>query len=229
MKVSFTFFVNFKTYSQGSGKKALELACSLEKVSKKFGWPVVLLIQPFDFYLLRQEVSLPLWLQHLDSWPAGAHTGAISLETALGAEAKGALLNHSERPLPPGTIKQTVSLVRKQSLSDFSLMVAVKTRGRAERLVKIKPDYLAYEPKELIGTRISVSQARSKTIKKIVLLGRRYQVPVVVGAGIHSGKDVLLAKKMGASGVLVSSAIVLASSPEKKLAELMSLIKKVKK
>lgn len=38
---------------------------------------------------------------------------------------------------------------------------------------------------------------------------------------MNSAQDVLLAKKLGAAGVLVSSAVVLAKNPEEKLREMV--------
>jgi triosephosphate isomerase len=43
----------------------------------------------------------------------------------------------------------------------------------------------------------------------------------LVGAGIHTGEDVKTALKLGASGFAISSAIVNAKNPGKKLKELL--------
>jgi triosephosphate isomerase len=44
---------------------------------------------------------------------------------------------------------------------------------------------------------------------------------LIVGAGVHSKKDLKVARKLGAKGVLIASAVVLAKDPEKKLEELI--------
>jgi len=48
---------------------------------------------------------------------------------------------------------------------------------------------------------------------------------VVIGAGIKTGEDVKKAVKLGVKGVLVSSGVVKAEDPEKKLTELAKAFK----
>jgi triosephosphate isomerase len=140
------------------------------------------------------------------------------LEAVVEAGAGGTLVNHSEHQVPPGTIKKVQSSKFKVH---FQIVVCAKTLGQAERLVRLKPDFLAYEPPELIGAQqASVATVQAKTIKKVVEIGKGRNVPVVVGAGIHSAEDVKISLKMGAVGILVSSYVVLAKEQKKALEEL---------
>ena len=66
-----------------------------------------------------------------------------------------------------------------------------------------------------------ISQAQPGVIRKAKRICRQKGIPLVVGAGVNRVQDVLLAKKLGAAGVLVSSAVVLAKNPEKKLKEIV--------
>jgi len=212
LKSRFKIFINFKTYPQGMGMEAVKLA----KICRKIA--VIPVVQAVDIYQVKKEAEISPWVQHVDWQEPGQHTGWMNLEAMVEAGAVGTLLNHSEHRIPPGTVKQVI----KRTLSHhFQTMVCCRTLGQLERLVKLRPDFLAYEPPELIGGKISVSQEKPKAVEKAVTICRKYEIPLIVGAGIHNGEDVLLAKKIGAMGVLVSSAVVLAKDPEKKLKELV--------
>jgi len=220
-------FVNFKTYPQGTGGKAVELARVCEEVSREsgvsrvpqeLGVEVIPIVQAVDLYRIKQAVKIPVWVQHLDWQPQGKFTGWTNLEAVLEAGANGTLLNHSEHQIPPGTIKQV--LVRdRDRVEKFKTMVCCKTLGQMERLVKFKPDYIAYEIAELIGTKNSITQMAPKAIKHAVEICG--QIPLIVGAGINSKKDLEVVERLGAGGVLISSAIVLAEKPKEKLIELI--------
>lgn len=216
-------FVNFKTYPQGTGERALELAKICEEVSKSSGVTIIPVIQAVDLTLIKKAVSIPVWVQHLDQFPQGKFTGWINLEAVIEAGAEGTLLNHSEHQLPPGMVKQVISRAKGEVKSgkkeNFEVMVCAKTFGQAKRLAKLKPDFLAYEPVELIGNRgKSVASERPKTIKKIA---EAISVPLIVGAGIHSQEDVKISLKMGAKGILVATDVVLSRDPRKALVELI--------
>jgi len=216
-------FVNFKTYRQGTGKNAVNLAKICEDVSKKSGVEIIPVVQAVDLYRVSQEVKIPVWVQHVDYFPPGPFTGWINLESVIEAGASGTLLNHAEHRIPPGTIKQVIKKRNQQlanlAMKPFRIMVCCRTLGQAERLVKLGPDFLAYEPAELIGNKEkSVASERPKTIKKIVEMSK---VPVIVGAGIHCREDVRISFQMGAKGILVSSDVVLAKDPKKELEKLL--------
>jgi len=233
-------FVNFKTYPQGTGEKAVRLARICEKVAKKTKVEIIPVVQVVDLWRIRQAVEIPLFVQHVDLFPQGKHSGWINLEAVMSAGAVGTLLNHSEHPMPPGTIRQILKRVRFRhpelvsgsrkipdqvrndvKRSSFQVVVCCKTLGQVARLVKLKPDFLAYEPPELIGSKqISVATAHPRTIEKVVKITTPRGVAVIVGAGIHSAKDVKVSLQKGAVGILLATDVVLAKDPEKELIEL---------
>jgi len=87
--------------------------------------------------------------------------------------------------------------------------------------IELDPDFLAYEPPELIGSRsASVASENPKSIAESVSVAR--DIPLLVGAGVNSPEDVKVALKLGAKGFLVATAIVKAPNPEKALLELVS-------
>jgi len=79
----------------------------------------------------------------------------------------------------------------------------------------LKPDIIAIEPPELIGTGIPVSKAKPEVITDTIRLVREIneKVVIVCGAGISRGEDVKAALKLGTQGVLVASGIVKVKDP----------------
>jgi len=217
----FTFFINFKTYPEATGERAVKLAQICAEVAKQEEVEIIPIIQVVDLFRVSQVFEGKVWTQHLDWQEPGQATGWINLEAVVGSGGLGTLLNHSEHHLSPGTIKQTIKRIRALANKEFSVMVCGGTLGQLRRLTFTGPDYLAYEIKELIAGSISITEARPKSVRKAVIQAREKNISLVVGAGINKPEDVLLAKKMGAQGVLVSSAVVLADNPGKKLRELV--------
>lgn len=222
----FKIFVNFKTYPQGTGEKALVLAKGCEEIfyslqNDKKNIEIIPVVQAVDLFRIKKEIKIPVWVQHLDWQPPGKFTGWINLEAVIEAGAGGTLLNHSEHQIPPGTIKQIISRIRnlKLEVRNFQVMVCCKTLGQMERLVKFKPNYIAYEIAELIGTKNSITQVAPKAVKHAVEICGK--IPLIVGAGINQKKDLEIALRLGAKGVLVSSAVVLSENPKAKLLELI--------
>lgn len=229
----FKIFINFKTYPQGTGEKAMELARICEGVGVhpegsprggNKGIEIIPVVQVVDLFRIKQAVKIPIWVQHLDCQEQGKFTGLVNLESVIEAGASGTLLNHSEHQIPPGTVKQVLSAVdsRLKAESKFETMVCCKTLGQMERLIKFKPDYLAFEISELIGGEVSVTDTDTKAIKHGVEICQ--EIPLVVGAGINKAEDLKKAKELGAKGVLISSAVVLAENPKEKLENLVKLV-----
>lgn len=212
-------FINFKTYPQGTGEKAVKLARICAEVAKTTGVTIIPVVQAADLWRLKDN-GLQVWAQHVDWQQPGQWTGFTNLEAVIQAGGQGTLINHAEHPLPPGTIKQIIKRVKSLKVKGFKAMVCCRTLGQAEKLVKFKPDFLAYEPPELIGGEISVSQSQPAAIAHFVEIADG--IPVIIGAGIKEKKDVAVGLKLGAQGILVSSGVVLADNPKKALEDLVS-------
>jgi len=211
-----TILVNFKTYAEGTGKQALELAKAAEKVSLETGVYMGLAPQLVDIAPIAHAVSIPIFAQHIDSISPGAYTGHVLPESVKEAGAIGTLINHSERRLTLAEIDSIISKTRELGL------VAVVCGNNPEvsaATAVLNPDVIAIEPPELIGTRIACSKAKPEVVTGTVRLVRRVNSDVVIlcGAGITTGDDVAAALRLGADGILVASGVVKAKSPYKVL------------
>jgi triosephosphate isomerase (TIM) len=205
--------INFKAYKEGSGKNAVRLAKICSKIALKFKRKIILSVQESDISFLSKIKGIEVISQHIDALDYGAHTGAVIAEDVKSAGAKGSLLNHSEKRIPFKDIVFCIKKLKKLKMKSF---VCVQNISEAKKIAKLKPDFIAYEPPELIGGKISVSTAKPNIIKKVV---NAVNIPILVGAGIHSREDIVIAKNLGAKGILVSSAFVKAKNPEKILKE----------
>ncbi len=212
--------INFKLYPQTFKDGALSLVKICEKVSQESKIKIIPAVSALDLYRLSKETSLDLYLQNTDHFLEGRHSGWVSPLQASFLGAKGTLLNHSEHPLPPGTVKTIIK--QNQTIKNFKTVLCVKSFGQAEIWgLNSKPDYLAYEPKSLIANKKkSVATEKPLIIKKLVDLAQ--DIPVLAGAGIHQKSDISTALSLGVKGVIVSSDVVTATDPEKELFDLVS-------
>ncbi|HKI75703.1 MAG TPA: triose-phosphate isomerase, partial [Candidatus Bathyarchaeia archaeon] len=153
--------MNFKTYIEATGKRAIELAKVAEEVSRETGVIIIVAPQFTDIEPVSKTVDIPVFSQHIDSINAGAHTGHVLAEAVKSAGAEGSLLNHSEKRISTSDIAGIVKLCADAGLQ--SLVCADTTQASVE-IAGMLPDMLAIEPPELIGTGISISKARPELI-----------------------------------------------------------------
>ncbi len=204
--------MNFKTYLESTGPKALELAKAAEKVTKETGVSIVVAPQFVDIARVAEAVEIPVFAQHLDPIKPGNCTGHVLAESIKEAGAVGTLVNHSERQLKLIEIEAIVSLCREKELVSC---VCANNPSVSAGVATLHPDIVSFEPPELIGTGIAVSKAQPEVITRTVNMVRQVnaEVTILCGAGISQSEDVATALKLGTSGVLVASGIVKAKDP----------------
>ena len=184
--------INFKEYKKSKAAVKLAKVCEKHKA--------IAAVLPEDVPAVSKSIKTPVYYQYI--------------KDKVPYKAKGTLLNHSDHPISNKILKRRIRLAKKAGLKTI---VCCTNTKRAKEIDKMKPNYIAVEPKELIGGKISVSQARPELIKNTV---DAVKTKVLCGAGIRSKKDVKKALQLGAKGVLVSSAVAKAKNPGKVLKEL---------
>jgi len=204
--------VNFKTYLESTGKRAVELAKKAEKVYHETSISVGVAPQLADLSAVAQAVEIPVFAQHIDPIKPGGYTGHVLAEAVKEAGAIGTLINHSERRLKLSDIDEIVKLVREKGLMS---VVCANNPSTSVAVSSLNPDLVAIEPPELIGTGIPVSKAQPEIVSGTVQLVREVnkKITILCGAGISHGEDVSAALKLGTQGVLVASGIVKAKDP----------------
>jgi len=225
MKITQTPLVilNFKTYLESTGDKALQLAKALEQVAEETGVNMAAAPQGADLRKLSEEVNIPIFAQHIDPVDAGGHTGSMLLECAKDAGASGTLINHSEQRMQLADIDMVVNKINTANMTSVVCTNNIPTSAAAAAM---KPNFVAIEPPELIGSGIPVSQAEPKIVEGSVAAIKEVNssVRVLCGAGISTGDDMKAALELGSEGVLLASGIILAPDPKKALLDLVSKI-----
>ena len=210
--------VNFKTYLEATGQKAVELAKKIERVSLETKVMIGVAPQFTDIAAITKAVSIPVFAQHIDPIQQGSHTGQVLAEAIKESGATGTLINHSERQL---RILDIDAVIKIASERDLVSVVCANNSDISVATATLKPDIIAIEPPELIGTGIPVSKAKPEVITNTIKLVRKINknVMILCGAGITRGEDVSAALRIGAQGVLVASGIVKAKDQNMVLRE----------
>ena len=102
--------LNYKTYLESSGENALELARALKSASEESGITMVAAPQAADIYRIQDQISLPIFAQHIDPITPGGHTGSNLIETLIEAGISGSLINHSENRMKLADIDEVIQL-----------------------------------------------------------------------------------------------------------------------
>jgi len=204
--------VNFKTYIESTGKRAVELAKQAEKASKETGANIIVVPQFADLSKVVEAVEIPVFAQHIDPIKPGNCTGHILAESVKEAGAVGTLINHSERQLKLSEIDAIISLTKEKGLVSC---VCANNPSVSAAIAAMRPTITSVEPPELIGTGISVSKAKPEIVTDTVKLVHKVdpKMTILCGAGISQAEDVSIALKLGTQGILVASGIVKAKDP----------------
>ena len=129
-------------------------------------------------------------------------------------------MNHSEKKFADiESLKITVT-----RCNEIGLKTLVFASGLDElRLIlELNSTYVAYEPSEFIGSMTtSVTSAQPDIILKAVETAKTHNLPLIVGAGIHSQADVRKSLELGATGIAVAKDILKAQDPKKELLDLI--------
>lgn len=203
--------VNFKTYKKASGDEALDLAYKCEKAAKNTDKNVCIAVQNADLHRIASKVNIPVFAQHADPVEYGSNTGKDLIETLKYNGADGVLINHSEDQEALDDIEGIIEKCRSQGLAT---MACADELSLAKNIDEFGPDFIAYEPPELIGGNKSVSTQNPEKLKNMV---SSLATTVLAGAGIKTEEDVKNALKLGAEGILIASGVIKAKDPYKAL------------
>ncbi len=217
--------INYKTYLEATGKKSVELSRTIEKIGRDIGVNVAVAPQFCDIAHVAAQVEIPIFAQHVDPILPGASTGHVLVDSVKAAGASGTLLNHSERLLRLADLEKAVSLVREIGLTS---VVCAGNAHSASAVSVLRPDMVAIEPPELIGSGRAVSKEQPEVVTQSVKEIRRVNsdVKILCGAGVSSGDDVYASLKLGAQGVLVASALVKSNHPDVVIADFCNAVRR---
>lgn len=213
--------INCKVYREGVGRRADIIAQAAQQVAEESGVAIAIAPTFTDIHRIARHFDIPVYAQHIDAVMPGAFTGHVTAEVVKAAGAVGTLINHSERRMTLADIEVAVRAAKEHQLTT---VVCTNNDAATAAAAVFNPTYLAVEPPELIGGKISVSEADPGIIERSVAAAKRVNpsVEVLAGAGIHSGTCVRTALDLGTAGVLLASSVVKADDPARVLQDLVS-------
>lgn len=161
------------------------------------------------------------WAQHVSPNETGSHTGSTLAEAVVENGAEGTLLNHSESRLKLADIDASLDAAERAGLETC---VCANNPGQIGAVAALGPESVAVEPPELIGTGTPVSKADPDIVTGAVAAANEIDdsVDVFCGAGISTGEDVVSARELGSTGVLLASGVAKADDPRAALEDLVS-------
>lgn len=213
-------FVNYKTFEESSGPKALLLTKIIEEAAHESQVKIIPVVQIIDAESVISATTLEVWIQHVDPVSYGAHTGWTLPEEATKVGVAGVFLNHSEHKFDNF---EALATANEKALSvNLKTLIFAGNLDELKKVSALSPTYVAYEPPELVGsTTISVAEAQPEIISQASEVAKGSGLPLIVGAGIHSMSDVKKSLELGAVGVAVATDIVKAADPKKELLDLV--------
>ncbi len=212
-------FVNYKTFEESSGPKAIALTKIIEETAHESQVKIIPVVQIIDAESVISATTLEVWIQHVDPLSYGPHTGWTLPEEAARIGVAGVFLNHSEHKFNDMDALYTAN--EKAMSANLKTLIFAGSLDELKKIVEFAPTYVAYEPAELVGsTTTSVAQAQPEIIAQATEIAKGAGLPLIVGAGIHSLSDVKKSLELGAVGVAVATDVVKAVDPKKELTEL---------
>ncbi|MEM1873812.1 MAG: triose-phosphate isomerase [Acidilobaceae archaeon] len=210
--------LNMKAYETAFGQAAVELAREASRLSSRLSSLRVILAAPALTALKLSQIHGDVFLQHVDAVDPGAYTGFLPIEALKIEGVRGTIVNHSEHKL---TYREVQRILEKARQLGVETLACADTPEESAAIALLEPTMIAVEPPELIGTGVAVSRARPETITRAVQAVKKTspQLPVLAGAGISTPEDAIKAIELGASGILVASAIMKNKNPAEKLRE----------
>ncbi|MBT3298298.1 triose-phosphate isomerase [archaeon] len=211
--------INFKNYQKVSGKSSLNFVKKLNKFRKR-KYEIILCPTILTTSLVVKNSKFKVFTQFVNKTNYGAHTGNICLDELQSLGVTGCLLNHSEKKIKFDKLTKIVALCKKKKIKTI---VCASTLSEVKNIAELKPDYIAYEAKQLIGGNISITEAKPeiilKAVEEVKKISRRTKI--LCGAGIHSKEDLGHALILGAQGVLIAHSIIESKNPKKFLEEML--------
>lgn len=190
--------INFKNYK--FGKETLELARRIEKYL-----PSAIACPPaMDVAGISAMTKLKVYAQHVDNQEGDRATGFVLANGLKKLGVRGSLLNHSEHRISEKEIKETIE---KCSQAGLKIILCAESVAEARKFISFRPEAIAFEDRDLIGSGKSITDYKSDEVKKFVEVMRGSGVKALCGAGVSSAEDVRVALELGCDGVLIASAI----------------------
>jgi triosephosphate isomerase len=215
------FEIGIKNYIYGD--QVLELARAAEKASLQYDIDVLFIAPYTEIRRITENTKrLIVLAPYMDTLRPGRGMADVLPEALKAAGARGVVMNHCERPMSLGAIRQTIDRANELELLSFACADSI---AEAKAVAQLHPDIINPEPTELIGSgKTSDMGYVKKTIEAIK--GIYPDILVEQAAGISSGKQVYDLIFAGAEAAGMASGIFNAPEPLKMVDEAVRNVRK---
>jgi len=218
------FEIGPKSYLYGDD--IVELAKAADAASEKYNVDIIFTTPVVSIKEVKAATKrIHVFAPHMDPLTPGRGLTDILPESLVAAGAEGVMLNHCERPLSLGVLKETIKRADEVGLATI---VCGDSLAEATALAVLNPDIIVAEPSELVGTGVAVGpeyvQAATDAVKKI-----NPDILVLTAAGIANGTDVYNTIKAGADATGTSSGVAKLKTREERAAMVDEMIGAVRK
>lgn len=214
--------LNFKTYTSLSGNSllpVLQIVAEVteahpELVGKIFVAPAMIELA----FAKAMQPQLGYLAQSVDNMSQGKGTGRtpFTLVKEIGVEY--VLANHSENRIG---IEETIAQIKAAKDLGIHIIACCENAAEAKQLLEAEPYAILYEPPELIGSGVSVTN-KPEAVTEFVQLLAGSNVKAIIGAGVSNAQDIKQSLNFGAYGVCLASAFANAEDKKNFLLELAS-------
>lgn len=212
--------LNLKTYTESTGanlKNLLDIVNKFVIDNPNLHNQIIVAPSVMDLFWAKQNYpELNIAAQHVDNMVAGSTTGWIPADSLINSKVEYVIYNHSEHRVAFENILDNINMLQAKGLK---VIVCCENTEEAVGLLNANPFAIAYEPKDLIGSGVSVT-TRPEAIKSFIE-ATTGKTLALIGAGVSNGEDVIKGIELGANGALLASAFVKATDPYAKLNELV--------
>ncbi len=218
------FEIGPKSYLYGDD--IVELAKAADAASEKYNVDIIFTTPVVSIKEVKAATKrIHVFAPHMDPLVPGRGLTEILPESLVAAGAEGVMLNHCERPLSLGVLKETI---RRADEVGLATIVCGDSLAEASALAELNPDIIVAEPSELVGTGVAVGpeyvQAATDAVKKI-----NPDILVLTAAGIANGDDVYNTIRAGADATGTSSGVAKLKTREERAAMVDEMIGAVRR
>jgi triosephosphate isomerase len=209
------FIINFKTYRNGTGKRALVLANVAEDIALETNTNICVAVEAASIYMISKMVTIPVFAQHVDCIDFGSYTGHILAESIKEHGGKGTLLNHPEKKIDRTMLAK---YLRKCRATGLKSVVCVSSINEGKEAARLNPDFIALEDEFSIDL---TSRIRPEFLSQFVSeFSGVHRCGLLCATGIFDGNDVRTIMRLGMDGIIVSSSIVNSQKPREKIMDM---------
>ncbi len=205
------------------GQDVIDLAKAADAASEKYGVDIIFTTPVVEIARVKAATKrIHVFAPHMDPLKPGRGLADILPESLVAAGAEGVMLNHCEKPLSLGVLRETI---RRADEVGLATIVCADSMAEASAIALLKPNIIVAEPSELIGTGVSVGpeyvEAATRAVKDV-----NPDILVLTAAGIANGQDVYNTIIAGADATGSSSGIAKAADRAAMVDEMISAVRR---